>query len=124
MTAAKLLLRVGTATDDEPEFVNDLTWDLIETLKESPADSVERPPADVPDGAKGTALEWAQLAVSFSGGLPVIVGLIRAWVGRRPDAKVRIELDGDSLELDNASPELQDQLARAFLSRHAPPVPE
>lgn len=118
---AQMLLRVGTTAGESSELAGDLTWDLMETLRESPADEVERPRAEQADGAKGSTLEWAQLIVSFSAGLPQIVSLIRGWVGRRPDAKVRIEIDGDVLELEKASPEVQDQLARAFLARHPAP---
>lgn len=119
-----MLLRVGTATGDDPELAGELTWDLVETLRESPADKVERPRADAGEGAKGPALDVAQLLVTFSGGLPQIVGLIQGWLHRRPDAKVRIELDGDVVEIEHASPEVQAQLVRAFLERHPPEVPE
>jgi hypothetical protein len=126
VTAPQMHLRVGTATGDgdDPELVNELTWDLAETLRESPADDVERPRGQAQAGAKGTALEWAELIVSFSGGLPVILGYVRSWLRRQPGAKVTIELDGDKLVLEHSSPELQEQLARAFLARHAPPEPE
>jgi hypothetical protein len=125
MTAARMLLRVETTTGDDAALASDLTWDLMETLEESPAERVERASAEAEDGTKsGTAFEWTQLVVSFSGGLPVIVGLVQAWLHRQPGAKVRIELDGDSLEVEHASPELQDELARAFLARHPPAVPE
>jgi hypothetical protein len=122
--AAHMLLRVGTTSGDDPELVNDLTWDLVETLQESPAEAVERRRIEADEGVKGRALEWAELVVSFSGGLPAIVGFIRGWLRRQPGAKVRIELDGDSFEVEHASPELQDRLVEAFLARHPAGEPE
>ena len=120
MTAAQMVLHVGAATGEDPELVNEFTWDLVETLRESPAERVERSRGAPEEGSKGTSLEWAELVVSFSGGLPAIVGLVRSWLGRQPGAKVKIDLDGDSLEIENASPAVQDQLIEAFLARHRP----
>ena len=54
-------------------------------------------------------------------GLRLVVSTIRAWL-RRGDGigrTVRLELDGDALELSQASPADQERLIELFISRHA-----
>jgi hypothetical protein len=52
---------------------DDLAGRLRQELRETGFD-VERPAVgDAPLGTKGDAIGWAQLAVSFSGGLPALV---------------------------------------------------
>src|SRR5687767_7824292 len=61
---------------------DDLAGRLRQELHEAGFD-VQRPSAgDAPPGSKGDALGWAQLAVSFSGGLPALVAAIRAFTSR------------------------------------------
>jgi hypothetical protein len=53
-------------------------------------------------------------------GLAAVVTAIRSWLSRSPapSRTVRLELDGDVLELSQASQEEQDRLVQLFLSRH------
>ncbi len=120
MTPQRMHLNV-VAKDGDAEVANELTWDLVETLKESPADDVGRPRAEATGGEKATVLDWASLLVTFTGGLPAIVGYVRSFVHRQPDAaSVTIELDGDKLVIERADPEAQERIVQAFLARHPP----
>jgi hypothetical protein len=53
-------------------------------------------------------------------GLRSVVTVIRDWLRRRDGVRrsVRLELDGDALELSEASASDQDRLIRLFVSRH------
>jgi hypothetical protein len=99
----------------------ELAWDLKRELAErSRAESVEHAPATAPAGAKGAAFEWTQLLVTFSGGLPGLVALIRGWADRHQDAGVAVslELDGDKITLADATPEERQRLLELFAARH------
>ena len=51
----------------------------------------------------------------------LVVTAVLGWLGRGHDSprKVRLEVEGDVLELSGASSEEQDRLVEMFLSRHA-----
>jgi hypothetical protein len=56
-------------------------------------------------------------------GLRLVVSVIRDWL-RRPEGTgraVRLELDGDALELSQASAADQERLIELFIRRHATP---
>jgi hypothetical protein len=79
---------------------------------------VGHPQAQAPAGAKGAALEWAQLVVTVAGSVPGIIAALQGWLGRHPRAAVSLEIDGDTLTLDEASPDERRRLVETFLARH------
>ena len=118
MTAQQMLLHVGAA---DAELAYELSADLMQSIDESPADDVERRGGESQEGQKGAALDLASLAVTFTGGLPAIIGYVRGWLHRQPDAQsITVVIGGDKLVLERVSPEVQAELVRAFLARHAP----
>jgi Effector Associated Constant Component 1 len=121
MSAGDRLL-VQVHADDDPDAAFDLGWDLMDVLRESPADAVEATRGDGGAGSKGPgALEWANLIVTFTGGLPVIVGYVRSWLSRQEKGTtVKIVFGDETLELGNADPETARRLTDAFLARHQP----
>jgi hypothetical protein len=46
------------------------------------------------------------------------VGVVRSWVSRRSSTAVKLELDGDVIELTGVSREEQNRLVEAFLARN------
>ena len=99
---------------------DDLAGQLRQELHEAGFD-VERPTAGAtPPGTKGDALAWAQLAVSFSGGLPALVAAIRAFTQRDETRAVTMTLGDDTLELTGPTSTQQQQLVDAWLARHSP----
>jgi hypothetical protein len=52
-----------------------------------------------------------------------IVQVIQGWIARRASRSVKLTIDGDSIELSNASADEQRQLLQAFVARHAPKSP-
>jgi hypothetical protein len=119
-----MLIKVRTPDDRAPEVAADLTADLRKLLQELETERVDfaEPDAAAPEGSKGPALEWAQLVVGFSGGLPSLVDAIRHWVSSKKgtgNASVEIRIACDSLVLRDASPEQQERLVELFLERHS-----
>lgn len=104
----------------DPDRIAEATLQLRSELRDLGVDAIEHvPQQDVIQGGKGSALEWAQLAVTFSGALPVMVDLIRSWKARRPSTTVTVTIDGDRLELSGADPELERRAVETWLQRHS-----
>lgn len=110
----------GPATD--PEEVAEVTGQLRRRLLELDVDSVEPVRRDdVPPGAKpGEAVTIGALVVTAA---PIVlrsvVRLVDSWLRNRPVRAVTLTVDGDSLELTNASRTAEQQLTQAFIDRHA-----
>jgi hypothetical protein len=83
---------------------------------------------DVPPGARvaGAAAIGALLVTlgQSAEGLRSVVSTIRDWLRRGGGTQrmVRLELNGDALELSQASAADQERLIELFVSRHAPGV--
>ncbi|MEV5500859.1 hypothetical protein AB0M50_36250 [Nonomuraea fuscirosea] len=79
-----------------------------------------------PPGARAVDVAMiGELVVSLgqsAAALQAVLGTVFQWMGRRGEAKrmVRIELDGDVLELSQASSDEQVRLLKLFADRHAP----
>lgn len=82
---------------------------------------------EAPDGSRGLDVAaLGGLVVSLGGAQTVraVVTAIRAWLRRSPQLPrtVRVEIDGDVLELSGASSTDQERLVGLFLSRHGQPA--
>jgi hypothetical protein len=51
--------------------------------------------------------------------LKAVVQTLQVWLARDERRTIRLELDGDTLELTRASPEEQERLISAWLARHS-----
>jgi hypothetical protein len=111
-------VHVAGYPDSDDEERAELTARLRADLLAHDLD-VSHPASEAPPGSKGAGLEWAQLLVTFAGTVPAIVAALQGWRGRHPRAAVSIEVDGDTLTLDEASPAEQRRLVETFLARHA-----
>jgi hypothetical protein len=116
MTEVRLHV-VGYPDSDDEERA-ELASRLREEIREHGIDDVAHPEGRAPPGSKGGAIEWAQLLVTFAGTVPPLVMAIQGWLGRHPDAAVTLEIGGDRLTLEEASPEERRRLLEAFLGRH------
>jgi hypothetical protein len=115
---AELHVHVAGYPDSDDEERAELAWRLGEEIREHGIADVSQPSVRPPPGAKGGALEWAQLVVSFAGTVPPLVMAIQGWLGRHPRAAVTLEIEGDRIILDEASPADRRRLLEAFLARH------
>jgi hypothetical protein len=82
-----------------------------------PVSSPEPPPGSKGIGA--TVTEWL-VTLSASGGVLVtLIATANDWLGRRAEAnKIKLTIDGDTLELSAATSAEQAQLIRTFINRH------
>ena len=98
-----------------------LRADLVELDVE---EVVALPAGAPPPGARsGVVAVIGGLLVSLgeaADGLASVVSAVRAWLqrGEASQRTVRLELDGDVLELSQPSPAEQEQLVGLFISRH------
>lgn len=111
-------LRVAGFSDSDSEEQAELAWRLQDELSSLDVEDVTRVPTAPPAGAKGAALEWAQLVVTLAGTLPGLVAAVRRWAARHPGAEVTVEVDGDRVTLSDASAEDRQRLLSAWLLRH------
>jgi hypothetical protein len=77
-----------------------------------------------PPGSKGVGTALTEWLVTLSGGGGVfvaVIGTIKAWLGGRAEAhKVSVTIDGDTLELSNATAAERAELVETFVRRHQP----
>ena len=120
----QLSLQIGEdgATDDR---LDALTGYLREELLDLDVDDVRRPSGgEAPPGTRGgpgrvgaLIVTVGQAAVSIKD----VVAVVRGWLSRGDGVRrtVKIELDGDVLELSEVSKAEQDRLVALFVDRHA-----
>jgi len=118
--AQQLHVAVRGYPDSDDEERAALAGALRSELLSDPLGDVSHPPATAPEGAMGSALEWAQLVVALAGTLPAAIAAIRSWLHRHPGATITVELDGDEIEITEPSDSERAALLEAWLSRHGP----
>jgi hypothetical protein len=115
-------IRVDAGPDADAEEVAETTLRLRHELLDLDVDAVELPPGgEAPPGTRGVelaALGALLVTVSQSQLLTPVIAAIRAWVDGRPQRSIRLELDGDVLELGGVSPKEQRRLTDEWLRRH------
>jgi hypothetical protein len=112
-------LHVAGYADSDAQERGELAFRLQEELGELDLEDVSRPSGRLPEGAKGTAVEWAELVVSLAGTLPPLMAALRAWLGRHPGAEITLEVDGDRLTLSDATAGERCELLESWMARHA-----
>lgn len=126
MAAADLKLWVQLRLDAEAD-VDELdahTAELRRELLQLDVDAVDRPrTSEPPPGARaadvstlGTLLvALGNTASALSG----VIAALRSWLSRGRGRTVKLELDGDALEVTGVSSEQQERLIQAWIARHA-----
>lgn len=120
-----LHLRVSEEGADAEQLAR-LTGYLRQELLQLDVENVTAPRVgELPSGARGDGPATVGALVVALGqsaeGLRSVVSAIRDWLrrGGRAGRAVRLELDGDVLELSRASKADQDRLIELFVDRHA-----
>lgn len=123
-------LRVRISEDDaDSERLAELARYLRSELLELDVDDVSALPggSEPPPGSRAFGVaEISGLLVMLgqsADGLRSVVAAVTAWAGRGHGTRrtVRLELDGDALELSQASAADQERLVSLFVSRHSEP---
>ena len=118
----ELSVDAGPGADDEEleRLARSLRAELLE-LDVAAVEPASAGPA--PEDARAVeALVIGSLVVRLareSETLTSLIRTVRGWLGRGVERKVRLELDGDVLELTGSSNEERDRLIEAWIARHA-----
>ncbi|WP_248959086.1 effector-associated constant component EACC1 [Sphaerisporangium perillae] len=120
-----LALVIVPEAGTEPEQAERLVRRLRGELAELDVESVGWAPGEAaPEGAKGAdplTLGAIVVALSASGGVfTALIDTVRDWLGRQQGRhRVAVTIDGDTIELERASPDQQRDLVEAYLRRHS-----
>jgi hypothetical protein len=116
----ELSLDPGSADAEELER---LARSLRAELLELDVEAVEPVSETAPDGSRAVdALVVGALVVRLvrnTAALAAVVRTVRGWLGPHGDRRVRLELDGDVIELSGASDDERERLVSAWIERHA-----
>ena len=120
---ATLKLDIEAEPDADAQELADLTAHLHEELLQLDVDAVELArEGEPPPGAKAMdVLGLGTLLVTLvksAGGLGTLVSTLQGWLSGQPRS-VRIELDGDVLEMKGISSEAEERLVSDWIARHA-----
>ncbi|MGW9173684.1 hypothetical protein [Streptomyces decoyicus] len=121
---SRLTLDLTGASDTDAEELQSLAEQLRRALLELDVDNVRlaRQGGVAPEGAKpGEVIAVGALVVTT---VPLLVRqvlqLVDTWLRNRPLRSVTVEIDGDTIELGNASAEDQRRLIDAFVRTRSP----
>lgn len=120
---ATLKLDIEAQPDADAEELAELTAHLHEELLQLDVDSVELArEGEPPPGAKALdVLGLGTLLVTLvksAGGLKTLVSTLQGWLSGQPRS-VKLELDGDVLEMTGISSSAQEKLISDWIARHA-----
>jgi hypothetical protein len=120
--AATLGIQVAVGPDADAEEVAASTEQLRRELLDLDVEEVQRPAAGQPPrGAKGVelaALGALVVTLAQSQLLTPVVAAVRSWLAGQQQRSIKLELDGDVLELTGLSTGEQRRLTEEWLSRH------
>jgi hypothetical protein len=120
---ATLGVQLAVGAGDDAERVAEVTLQLRRELLDLDVEAVELPHGgEPPRGSRGVELAaLGALAVSFAQSqmLGTIVAAVRSWLAASQQRSVKLELDGDVLELTGVSFKEQRRLTDEWLRRHS-----
>ena len=102
--------------EPDKEFLQELTINLREDIENLEVEEIISPDnaSQQPDKTKSAdAITWGQLLITLaaSGGvITTLIVSIKEWVLRQKDCMIKIELDGDTLELKGIDSESQKKI--------------
>ena len=121
---ATLGIQVELGPDADDEEVAEATLQLRRELLDLDVDSVDLPTAgQPPPGTRGVelaALGALLVSVTQSQLLAPMLAAVRSWLGGGPQRSIKLELEGDTLELTGISSTEQRRLVDEWLQRHTP----
>jgi hypothetical protein len=116
-------IELGLQTDVDPADLDAATVQLRNELLELDVDGVERSAAgEPPSGARAAeVLALGSLVVALVRDPDTIVAVVRSlqlWLARDRNRSVKLELDGDTLEVTGVSSSEQERLIAAWIEHH------
>ena len=118
-----LTILIDAGPDAEDEEIQRLTEQLRREILSLEVEAVRRPSAgEAPPGAKAVGMDViGALIVEMahpSTVLAAVIGAVQSWLGSRKGRSVKLQLDGDSIEVTGMSASDQRELIDAFVVRH------
>jgi hypothetical protein len=118
----RLGVQLAIGPDENAEDVAEATLRLRRELLDLDVEAVEVPTVgEPPPGTRAVelaALGALVVTVGKSQLLASVVAAIRSWLAGAPQRSIKLELDGDALELTGISSKEQRRLADEWLHRH------
>lgn len=120
----QLVIELCLEADADIELTERVGRQLRADLNQLDIDSVSPATSgDVEYGAKGAAIDWTSLLVTFSGAGGIftsVIAAVQAWFASHSAAQsIKITLDGDSIELGRSSEKERRELIQAWTHRHS-----
>jgi hypothetical protein len=119
---ATLGVQVAVGPDADPEEVADATLQLRRELLDLDVEAVELVRAgEPPRGTRAVELAALGALVVTVGQSPLlgpVLAAVRSWLAGSPQRSIKLELDGDTLELSGLSSKEQRRLVDEWLGRH------
>lgn len=119
---ATLNIQVAVGPDSDAEEVAQATMQLRREFLDLDVDAVEMPRAgEAPPGSRAvdlTALGALAVNIAESQLLTAVMAAIRSWLIASSRRSIRLELDGDVLDLKGVSSSEQRRLTDEWLDRH------
>jgi hypothetical protein len=116
-------VQVAVGPDGDAEEVAEATLRLRRELLDLEVEGVEpKVGGEPPPGTRAVelaALGALVVTVAQPELLTPVVSAVRSWLAGSPQRSIRLELDGDALELIGVSSKEQQRLADEWLRRHA-----
>jgi hypothetical protein len=120
--SATLGIQIAVGPDADAEEVADATLQLRRELLDLDVEAVELTAAgEPPPGTRAVelaALGALVVTVAQSPLLGPVVAAVRSWLAGAPQRSIKLELDGDTLELTGLSSKEQQRLVDEWLHRH------
>jgi hypothetical protein len=122
-THAEVRLELDFADDADAASIDGAARRLRRELLELEVERVELAPAgEPPPGSRaGETIALGSIIVALARNTAALASVVRAvqsWAARDRHRTVRIELDGDTLEVAGISSREQERLISAWLARH------
>jgi hypothetical protein len=115
-------VQVAVGPDGDAEEIAEATLQLRRELLDLDLDAVQVPGAgEPPPGAKAVdvaALGALLVQLADSQLLAAVVAAVGSWLGGSSRRSIKLELDGDALELTGVSSKEQRRLTDEWLARH------
>lgn len=119
---ARLGIQVAVGPDGDADEVAQATLQLRRELLDLDVDAVEMPKTgEAPQGSRAvdlTALGALAVNMAESQLLTAVIATIRSWLTASSRRGIKLELDGDVLELTGVSSSDQRRLTDEWLKRH------
>jgi hypothetical protein len=119
--SSALGIHLACGPDADDEEVAEAASQLRRELLDLDVEAVETPRAgEPPEGTRAVevAAVGSLLVTAGPQFLAAVIGVVRAWLGRSQQRSIRLELDGDVLELTGLPTDQQRTLANEWLRQH------